>query len=340
MTQVVEPVVQPADSVIAGLDAWRALPIKQQPEWGDPEAVAAASAELIDALALEAGQDVLELGFGTGTTLVRVAQAEDVNVTGIDMLPEMHKQAARRVANAGLAGRVTLTNGLMSSLPFADGSFDRVYCESVIAFQSNEILRATLREVRRVLRPGGLFIANEGIWKPDVDAATVRHGDLTTWYACVLSAGFDAIVNDRANRMTRPRGPSRYTLALARELATFTPREYVLTIDGEVRTQRAMLVSVANTPSLGGGMRIAPAAEVEDGLLDVFIVHPISRVGLVRVFPRVYSGTHVDHPAVELLRARSVRIEAADVVTYADGERLGPLPVEVTARPGALRVFT
>ncbi|BDZ63266.1 diacylglycerol/lipid kinase family protein [Agromyces mangrovi Wang et al. 2018] len=173
-----------------------------------------------------------------------------------------------------------------------------------------------------------------------IDAATVRHGDLTTWYACVLSAGFDAIVNDRANRMTRPRGPSRYTLALARELATFTPREYVLTIDGEVRTQRAMLVSVANTPSLGGGMRIAPAAEVDDGLLDVFIVHPIGRVGLVRVFPRVYSGTHVDHPAVELLRARSVRIEAADVVTYADGERLGPLPVEVTARPGALRVFT
>ncbi|GLI28611.1 hypothetical protein ARHIZOSPH14_28530 [Agromyces rhizosphaerae] len=173
-----------------------------------------------------------------------------------------------------------------------------------------------------------------------IDAATVRHGELTTWYACVLSAGFDAIVNDRANRMTRPRGPSRYTLALARELATFHPREYVLTIDGEVRTQRAMLVSVANTPSLGGGMRIAPAAELDDGLLDVFIVHPISRLGLLRVFPRVFSGTHVDHPAVELLRARSVRIESADVVAYADGERLGPLPVEVTAKPGALRVFT
>ncbi|WP_353810211.1 diacylglycerol/lipid kinase family protein [Agromyces sp. SYSU T00194] len=172
-----------------------------------------------------------------------------------------------------------------------------------------------------------------------IDAATVRHGELTTWFACVLSAGFDAIVNDRANRMTRPRGPSRYAIALARELATFHPREYVLTIDGEVRTQRAMLVSVANTPSLGGGMRIAPDAALDDGLLDVFIVHPLSRLGLVRVFPRVYSGTHVDHPAVELLRARSVRIEASGVTAYADGERLGALPVEVTARPGALRVF-
>ncbi|MRG58748.1 diacylglycerol kinase [Agromyces sp. CFH 90414] len=172
-----------------------------------------------------------------------------------------------------------------------------------------------------------------------IDAARVRHGALTTWYAGVLSAGFDAVVNERANRMLRPRGPSRYTLALVRELLIFRPRAYVITIDGVRREQRAMLVSVANNRSIGGGMRIVPHADLADGALDVFIVHPLGRVGLLRVFPKVYSGTHVEHPAVEFVRARSVRIEASDVVAFADGERLGALPVDIEVVPGALSVF-
>lgn len=172
-----------------------------------------------------------------------------------------------------------------------------------------------------------------------VDVGIARHGELATRYGVVLSAGFDAIVNERANRMVRPRGPSRYLFALVRELWTFRAREYALEIDGVRRTQRAMLVSVANTPSLGGGLRIVPEAELTDGLLDVFIVHPLSRAALLRVLPRVYAGEHVDHPAVEFVRARRVRIEADDVVAYADGERIGPLPVDVEVAPGALRVF-
>lgn len=172
-----------------------------------------------------------------------------------------------------------------------------------------------------------------------VDLGLARHGELSTWFACVLSAGFDAVVNERANRMTRPRGPSRYTLALLRELATFRPLRYRLTLDGSPREQSAMLVSVANTPSLGGGMRIVPHADLSDGLLDVFVVHPLSRVGLLSVFPRVFAGEHVNHPAVEFAPARRVRIEGEGIVAYADGERLGSLPVEVEAVPGALAVF-
>lgn len=172
-----------------------------------------------------------------------------------------------------------------------------------------------------------------------IDLGLVRHGELTTWFACVLSAGFDAVVNERANRMTRPRGPSRYTLALLRELATFRPLRYRLTLDGAVREQAAMLVSVANTPSLGGGMRIVPHADLSDGVLDVFIVHPLSRIGMLSVFPRVFAGEHVNHPAVEFAEARRVRIEGEGIVAYADGERLGALPVEVEAVQGALSVF-
>lgn len=172
-----------------------------------------------------------------------------------------------------------------------------------------------------------------------IDAGVIRHGVASTWFACVVSAGFDAVVNDRANRMTRPRGPSRYTLAMLRELATFRPLRYTLTIDGVRREQRAMLVSVANNPSLGGGMRIVPHADLSDGLLDVFIVHPLSRAGLIAVFPKVFAGTHIDHPAVEFLTARRVVIEAEDAIAFADGERIGSLPIEIDVVPGALAVF-
>lgn len=172
-----------------------------------------------------------------------------------------------------------------------------------------------------------------------IDAGVIRHGDLRTWFASVVSTGFDAVVNDRANRMTRPRGPSRYTLALVRELATFRPRTYAITIDGERRNQRAMLVSIANNASLGGGMRIVPHADLSDGLLDVFIVHPLSRAGLLAVFPKVFRGEHTDHPAVEFMQGRRITIEADDIVAYADGERIGPLPIDVEVVPDALSVF-
>ncbi|MCD2442506.1 diacylglycerol kinase [Agromyces sp. SYSU K20354] len=172
-----------------------------------------------------------------------------------------------------------------------------------------------------------------------IDAGLIRHGVGSTWFASVVSAGFDAVVNERANRMSRPRGPSRYTLAMLRELATFRPRRYTLTIDGIRREQRAMLVSVANNSSFGGGMRIVPHADLADGTLDVLIVHPLSRARFIAVFPKVFAGTHVDHPAVEFLTGGHFVIEADDVIAYADGERIGKLPIEIEVVPGAISVF-
>jgi len=171
-----------------------------------------------------------------------------------------------------------------------------------------------------------------------VDAALVRHGDEATWFVGVLSAGFDANVNERANGMKRPRGKSRYTLAMLRELATFRPIPYRVTVDGVRRDLRAMLISVANNTSLGGGMRIAPDAIIDDGQLDLFVVKPMSRFGLLRVFPKVFSGTHTHLPQVELTRCRSIRIGGPDVIAYADGERLGPLPLQIDVKPGALKL--
>lgn len=168
-----------------------------------------------------------------------------------------------------------------------------------------------------------------------VDA--VRAGD--GWFAGVLGGGFDALVNERANTWTWPRGRMRYNLAIARELPVFRPIPYELELDGETWSTSAMLVAVANAPSYGAGMRICPDASMDDGLLDVLVLEPISRLELLRVFPRVYSGRHVSHRAVTVRRATSVTLRATGIVAYADGERIGELPLTCTAVPGALHVL-
>jgi diacylglycerol kinase (ATP) len=159
------------------------------------------------------------------------------------------------------------------------------------------------------------------------------------WFAGVLGAGFDAVVNERANGWSWPRGRAKYTLAVVRELPVFTERRYTLDLDGRELEAPAMLVAVANVPAYGGGMRISPGSRVDDGLLDVVVAGPVSRLELLRIFPQVFSGRHVDHPRVRLFRARCVRIAAPGIVAYADGERFGPLPLTCRAVPGAVTLL-
>ncbi len=172
-----------------------------------------------------------------------------------------------------------------------------------------------------------------------IDAGRMRSGGRTRWFAGVVSAGFDAAVNERANSLHWPRGRARYHLAMLLELATFNAIEYTVTADGERWQQGAMLISVANGQSIGGGMKIAPDALLDDGKLDLFIVRPLSRAGFLAVFPKVFAGKHVSHPAVEIRRVRRVVLEADRVMAYADGERIGPLPLTIDAVPGALRIL-
>ena len=159
------------------------------------------------------------------------------------------------------------------------------------------------------------------------------------WFVGVLAAGFDAVVNERANGWTWPKGQMRYNLAILRELPIFRPIPYVLTLDGERVETEAMLVAVGNGPAYGGGMRVCPDAAFDDGLLDVLILKRIAIPEFLRVFPRVFKGTHVSHPAVEIRRARRVRLEARGIVSYADGERFAPLPIDLEVVPGALTVL-
>jgi diacylglycerol kinase (ATP) len=160
-----------------------------------------------------------------------------------------------------------------------------------------------------------------------------------TWFLCVLSAGFDAVVNERANEMRWPKGQMRYNIATLAELRTFRPIDYTLELDGHAIRVKAMMVAVGNGPSFGGGLRICEGADLTDGLLDVVFFHPISKPDLVRTYPRLFSGTHRTHPAYEHHRVREVTVAAAGITAYADGERLGPLPLTVAADPGALTVL-
>lgn len=159
------------------------------------------------------------------------------------------------------------------------------------------------------------------------------------WFACVLSAGFDAIVNERANHMRRPRGASRYLIALGLELARLRPIQYRLVLDGEVLETSGALISVGNNVSLGGGMKVTPDAQLDDGLLDVLVVKALSRLSFLRIFPRVFEGTHVTDPRVSIRRAKRIRIEAEGLVAYADGERFGELPIDIEVVPNALRLL-
>lgn len=179
----------------------------------------------------------------------------------------------------------------------------------------------------------------EGRTRP-VDAARMAGPEgYDAWFAAVLAAGFDALVNERANRMRWPKGRRRYDIAMFAELATLRQRRYRIELDDQVIERDACLAAVGNTRSYGGGMLMCPDADPTDGLLDVVVAGPVNRRTLVGLFPKVFKGQHVAHPTVDVYRTRSVRIDADGIVGYADGERTCPLPMTVTAVPGALRVL-
>jgi len=127
--------------------------------------------------------------------------------------------------------------------------------------------------------------------------------------------------------------------ALLVELVRLAPISYRLAFDDEVLEIEALMVSVGNNSSLGGGMKITPDAKFDDGLLDVMIVTPLSRLAFLRIFPRVFAGTHVTDPRVILRQAKRIRIEAKGIVAYGDGERFAPLPLDLEVVPGALKVL-
>lgn len=174
-----------------------------------------------------------------------------------------------------------------------------------------------------------------------IDLGRVETADGTVrYFGTVLSSGFDSLVTDRANRLPWPRGRARYNLAMLVEFARMRPLRFRVTLDDDAVIEADLLAATAgNTRSYGGGMLICPGADPADGLLDLTMVHAMSRRRVARFFPTVYRGTHVRFPEVETHRAASVHIESPGMTAYADGEYIGPLPIRLTVAPAALSVI-
>lgn len=162
------------------------------------------------------------------------------------------------------------------------------------------------------------------------------------WYTCVTASGFDAEANRWANTVRKLSGTTLYVAAVLRTLAVYKPHRFRLTVDGEVTETTAWLVAVGNGPAYAGGMRVTPAARLDDGLLDVTVVGAMSRPEFLWTFPKVFQGKHVGHPKVLTFRGEHVQLESLDpsipMEVYADGERVGPLPGTMEAVRDALNV--
>ena|SRR2546430_866022 len=198
----------------------------------------------------------------------------------------------------------------------------------------NDLVRALGQPMDSLAAADAMVTALREGRRRTLDLGRVGDGE---WFATVLCAGFDSAVNERVNRMRWPHGPRRYDLAIVAELAALRPRPLVVQTSTDTVELDAIMVSVGNTRFYGGGIPVCPDADPTDGLFDVTVVGKASRLDLLRILPRLRSGGHTGHPAVTTLRAGSVRLgEANGWIAYADGDRIGPLPVDLSCVPGAL----
>jgi diacylglycerol kinase (ATP) len=172
----------------------------------------------------------------------------------------------------------------------------------------------------------------------EIDLGHVKSNSSERWFVQVLSTGFDAEVNLRANKIKWPRGKSKYTIATVKTLARFKPIDYKIDIDATKFDQSAMLLTIANGETYGGGMRICPGASNSDGIFEVLLVKPVSRFVLLTIFPKVFKGNHIPHRKIDTYRARVVTI-SAPTSSYADGEYVAHLPITVTNVNNALSTW-
>ncbi len=168
-----------------------------------------------------------------------------------------------------------------------------------------------------------------------VDALRSDHG----WVASVATLGFSGDVTDRAESLRRVPGSVRYTLATLLQLPRLRSIDVELWVDHERIGADTTLLAVGTTAWFGGGMKICPGARPNDGLLHAVSIGAVPRHRFLRLLPTVFSGRHVKRSEVATVAGRAALIDGpSDVMLWADGERLGPLPARIEIVPGALRV--
>lgn len=197
------------------------------------------------------------------------------------------------------------------------------------------------RHVGLAFEPGEIAEAALGGRRTAVDLLRWTTEDRSGYLLNVAGAGFDAAVAERVNKGFRIlRGAAAYVGAVVSTLAHYKPEQFHLEIDGMPLDSSVMLCAVANASSYGGGMKIAPEADIEDGFFDLVVVQGVGRTEFLRAFPSVFKGAHTHHPKVLALRGRQIRIESEKPLPFlADGEIVGTTPVEFEVVPKALDVM-
>ncbi len=172
-----------------------------------------------------------------------------------------------------------------------------------------------------------------------IDVVRVDHSEGRRYYVNVAGTGFDSQVNEHANKVTLLKGTLKYVYSTFVTLARFKAGQFRIVIDGQEREFGGMLVAVGNGVSYGGGMKVTPDARSDDGMLDLCVLGAVPKLVFVKTFPKVFSGKHVTHPSVQMLRGKVIEISAdRPFEVYGDGERFGTLPATFTVVPGALSV--
>lgn len=160
-------------------------------------------------------------------------------------------------------------------------------------------------------------------------------------YLGVASAGLDSDAGEIANATRLRLGRLVYLYATLRALRAWRPARWEVVIDGEHHSFTGYSVAVANSGVFGGGMFLAPEARLDDGLLDVVLVHDVPKCRYLATLPKVFTGAHVHADALEFLRGREIAFHAdRPFAVHADGDPIAQLPASVRVQPGALRVLT
>lgn len=158
------------------------------------------------------------------------------------------------------------------------------------------------------------------------------------YYLCVAGSGFDSQVTDLANNTRLPiKGPVKYTYAVYKTLITFKSKKFFIDYNGNQREIYGMMIAVANMPTYGGGMKITPSADHQDGLFDICIIKRMSKLHFIKIFPKVYEGKHVGDAHVEIFQNDSFRIDSEyRFSVFADGEYICKLPATFKIVPKSL----
>lgn len=184
-----------------------------------------------------------------------------------------------------------------------------------------------------------------GVARPvDLGMVAPHTGEPAKAFVGIASVGFDSEANRIANEAPAWLGGLVYAYGAMGALLSWRPARFEIELDppGERHSFTAYTIGAANSRCYGGGMKAAPGALLDDGLLDVVVLRDIGKLRfLTRIFPKVFSGRHVQEPSVSVFRAREVSIACDRPFTmYADGDPIGELPVRVSALPGAVSILT